>query len=195
MTSLLACIPPLALIIQLPGSIPADSGRDGLQAGDDYRRCALLRRKARSSTVAVRQFAIDREAPRTVGVEIEQRAHDRDVLEQRPGMARGEMDGDRYGDQRDEDKQGRDARQKPQRKGDPETHENRAAEPEQPRRIADHGDRITPRRFCHPREHSVMGGEVADPADDEDQAGGDAEDRVEPGAELFAGRQPCVDLR
>ena len=40
----------------------------------------------------------------------------------------------------------------------------------------------------------IVGGKMADPANDKYKAGSDPEDRVEPRAKLFTGRQPCVDL-
>ena len=71
----------------------------------------------------IREFGVQRqvtlrtdsEPARPIGVEIEQRAHDRDVLEQWASMARRDMDRDRYRNQSDENKERRYAGQKPKR--------------------------------------------------------------------------------
>lgn len=97
-------------------------------------------------------------------------------------MAWRNVDGDCYRNERHENEQRGDASQKSEREGDPEDYENEAAEPEQPRWIADRVDQIAPRRSCHPLKHIIMRTEVSDPADNKYQAGSDPKYKVDPSA-------------
>lgn len=107
-----------------------------------------------------------------------QRTHDRYILEQRPDMPRRDMDRHGNGDQGNQDQPRRKSGRQSQGQRYPENDEYRAAQPQQNRRIANPVDDIPPGGFRHPVEHDLMGTKMPQAADDENQAGGDPENRI-----------------